>query len=160
MSVKGKQGGCLCGDIRYEMKAEPMFIQSCHCLDCQRLSGGAFITNMWTETDSDDHLQGMLSSVSHTTASGNQHEVHSCSRCSVDVWSQYHKGLKGTLFVRAGTLDDPIDVKPMAHIYTRSKQDWLDLGSHIPVFEEFYDLKTTWPKESLLRAQALTQPNN
>ena len=44
-----KVGGCLCGDVRFKLTAEPMYVQACHCLDCQRISGSAFIINMWIE---------------------------------------------------------------------------------------------------------------
>lgn len=35
-------GGCLCGRIRYEISAAPQLVYTCHCLDCQHLTGGAF----------------------------------------------------------------------------------------------------------------------
>ncbi len=38
-----RTGGCLCGKIRYECSGEPAFSLLCHCRDCQRQSGSAFI---------------------------------------------------------------------------------------------------------------------
>jgi hypothetical protein len=35
-------GGCLCGRIRYECSADPLFMGNCHCRDCQKSSGGAY----------------------------------------------------------------------------------------------------------------------
>jgi hypothetical protein len=35
-------GGCQCGRIRYEITEEPQSVVTCHCLDCQRLTGSAF----------------------------------------------------------------------------------------------------------------------
>ena len=35
-------GGCQCGKIRYEITEEPQSVYTCHCLDCQRLTGSAF----------------------------------------------------------------------------------------------------------------------
>src|SRR5215471_19209488 len=35
-------GGCQCGQIRYEITEEPQSVYTCHCLDCQRLTGSAF----------------------------------------------------------------------------------------------------------------------
>jgi hypothetical protein len=35
-------GGCQCGKIRYEITEEPREVNTCHCLDCQRLTSSAF----------------------------------------------------------------------------------------------------------------------
>ena len=39
-------GGCLCGKIRYTLKAEPALTVVCHCTHCQKASGSAFSTNL------------------------------------------------------------------------------------------------------------------
>ena len=44
-------GGCLCGAVRYECNAEPLFTGNCHCRDCQRASGGAYSPAMGVPTD-------------------------------------------------------------------------------------------------------------
>ena len=36
-------GGCACGAIRYTCTAAPLFSLNCHCRDCQRESGSAFV---------------------------------------------------------------------------------------------------------------------
>ena len=37
-------GGCHCGNIRYEAEINPGKVVICHCTDCQTLSGSAFRT--------------------------------------------------------------------------------------------------------------------
>src|SRR5271168_3055253 len=40
-------GGCACGAVRYEISAEPIFMNDCQCRDCQRTSGtghGSYLT--------------------------------------------------------------------------------------------------------------------
>lgn len=36
-------GGCLCGAVRYECSARPVFMGNCHCRDCQRTTGTAYV---------------------------------------------------------------------------------------------------------------------
>ena len=36
---KAFTGGCACGAIRYEISAEPVFMNDCQCRDCQQSSG-------------------------------------------------------------------------------------------------------------------------
>jgi len=44
------EGGCACGAIRYRLRMPPMFVHCCHCQDCQRQTGSAFVLNAITET--------------------------------------------------------------------------------------------------------------
>ena len=37
-----REGGCGCGDIRYQFTCEPLSCYACHCTDCQTRSGAAF----------------------------------------------------------------------------------------------------------------------
>ena len=35
-------GGCPCGGIRYEVTQPPILVYTCHCTDCQHITGSAF----------------------------------------------------------------------------------------------------------------------
>src|SRR5215218_1821519 len=37
-------GRCLCGRVQYAGEAEPVLMRACHCKDCQRFTGSAFLT--------------------------------------------------------------------------------------------------------------------
>jgi hypothetical protein len=43
-------GGCACGAVRYRMTSAPMAVHCCHCSDCQRQTGSAFVLNALIET--------------------------------------------------------------------------------------------------------------
>ena len=153
--LTNKEGGCLCGDVRFKLKNEPMFIQACHCLDCQRISGSAFIINMWIESRFVEITNKPPVSFMNKGGSGSIQEIYCCGNCGTDLWSCYHAGLKASWFVRVGLLDDPTEVVPQAHIYTRSKQKWIKLPDDKPHFEAFYNIPEVWPQESLQRLKSL-----
>ena len=44
-------GGCKCGAVRYEIKAEAKAYVICQCTDCQKFSGGGHIANMMVPKD-------------------------------------------------------------------------------------------------------------
>ena len=45
------EGGCSCGKVRYRLTAEPMFVHCCHCRQCQRITGSAFVINAIIEKE-------------------------------------------------------------------------------------------------------------
>ena len=148
------EGGCACGAVRYRLKSAPMFVHCCHCKDCQRQTGSAFVLNGLIETDRIEMLSGAPEPVSVPTSSGRPHDIHRCPICRTALWSDYGRR-PGLRFVRVGTLDEPGELEPSAHIFTRSKLPWVRLPEGAPAFETYYDLQTVWPDESLERRKAI-----
>jgi hypothetical protein len=148
------EGGCACGKMRYRLASQPMIVHCCHCRDCQRQTGSAFVLNALIETDRVEKLEGETKAVAVPTDSGRPHEIHRCPSCETAVWSHYG-GRRAIAFVRVGALDEPSALPPDVHIYTRSKLPWVALPAGVPAFAEYYDLKTLWPPESLMRRKAL-----
>ncbi len=44
-------GGCQCGQVRYEIRAEPLTLYLCHCKECQQQSSSAFGMSLTVSTD-------------------------------------------------------------------------------------------------------------
>jgi len=148
------EGGCACRQMRYRLKSKPMFVHCCHCRDCQRQTGSAFVVNALIETDRVEKLTGETEAVPVPTDSGRPHVIHRCPSCRIAVWSHYG-GVDRLSFVRVGTLDEPSALPPDIHIYTRSKLPWVVLPPKVPAFEAYYDSKQIWPAESLQRRKAV-----
>jgi len=145
------EGGCACGALRYELTADPLIVHACHCRDCQRLTGSAFVTNIWIEKKFVETVSGVPRSFKLSGGSGKPNEVFFCERCGTYVWSKYYASPGDTVLLRVGTLDRPEAVKPDVHIFTRSKLPWFNLPKDVRAFETFYELKEVWPAESLER---------
>ncbi len=147
-------GNCACGAVRFRLTSRPMFVHCCHCRDCQRQTGSAFVLNALIETDRIEVLAGEPHLVSMPTDSGRPHDIYRCPKCEVAVWSDYGRRPK-LRFVRVGTLEDPDALPPDVHIYTRSKLPWIKLPDGVPAFEAYYDSAKVWPAESLARRRAV-----
>lgn len=145
------EGGCACGAVRYALTAPPLIVHACHCLDCQRITGGAFVINVWIESRFVEGDRSKLKSYTVKAGSGKKHEVFFCPTCGTYLWSRYGIVPTDCLFVRAGTLDSPSAVKPDVHIFTRSKVPWLALPDDVLKFEAAYQLAKVWPAEKLAR---------
>jgi hypothetical protein len=147
-------GGCACGSVRYRMESAPMFVHCCHCRDCQRQTGSAFVLNALIETTRVAVRSGETAPYLMPTESGRPHNIFRCRICGTATWSEYG-GVKALRFVRVGTLDEPAALPPDVHIFTRSKLPWVTLPAGVPAFEVYYESKTLWPAASLDRRRAV-----
>lgn len=148
------EGGCACGALRYRLASAPMFVHCCHCRDCQRQTGSAFVLNALLESDRITLLRGAPEATPVPTDSGRPHDIYRCPACRTALWSDY--GRRPALrFVRVGTLDDPSAFAPDVHIFTRSKLPWVVLPPGVRAFDVYYDLAEQWPAESLARRRAI-----
>lgn len=50
-SVKIRPDSCLCQAIRYELVEEPFRRVLCHCIECKKATGSAFMANSWYNKD-------------------------------------------------------------------------------------------------------------
>lgn len=146
-------GTCSCGRVQYRLLSDPMFVHCCHCLDCQKQTGGAFAINALIEADRVETVEGEPYGVSMPTQSGRLHMIYRCPKCQVALWSIYG-GRHQVRFVRVSTLDKPHDIFPDVHIFTRSKVPWVALPPAIRAFEAFYDMEKEWPAGSVARRKA------
>ncbi|AFL54609.1 hypothetical protein ABIE78_005751 [Sinorhizobium fredii] len=144
------EGGCFCGRVRYRLRRPPMFVHCCHCRDCQRQVGSAFVINGIVEAENVVLLRGEPAIVSLSTDSGRPHDVYRCADCQSALWSDYGRR-KWLSFLRLATLDRPSAFAPDVHIYTRSKLGWVPLMAGARVFDAYYDVQAEWPEESLAR---------
>jgi hypothetical protein len=150
---RSREGGCACGAVRYRLRSEPLFVHCCHCLNCQRQTGSAFVINLLIESDRVELLGREPKPVDAPRDDGSAQRIYRCPTCQVAVFSEYGRG--DVWFVRGGTLDEPASVTPDVHIYTRSKVGWLTLPESALAFDVYYDTKALWPPASLERLERL-----
>jgi hypothetical protein len=147
-----REGGCACGAVRYRLASAPLFVHCCHCLNCQRQTGSAFVVNLLIEADRVEVLEGAPEVDDLPRDDGPPQRVFRCPACRIALFSEYSS--PKVRFVRAGTLDDPRGIAPDVHIFTRSKVDWVVLPPDVPAFEVYYDVHELWPADSRRRLDA------
>src|SRR5689334_4957559 len=99
------EGGCACAAVRYRLIAPPLIVHACHCRDCQKQTGSAFVLNIWIEKNCVEDDQSLPKSIMLAAGSGKPDEVFFCFSCGTRLWSKYHAAIGDTLLVWAGTLD-------------------------------------------------------
>ncbi len=127
-------GSCLCGAVKYEANAEPVFSGHCHCTDCQKESGTGHATVV-AVPDAAVKVTGPTSTFTKTASSNQPNERTFCSNCGSTVFSR-PKALAGMTLLRAGTLDDPSQITPGMSVYAKRAHAWDPPNANIPKFAE------------------------
>ena len=137
------------------MEASPLFVHCCHCRWCQRESGASFALNAMIEADRVTDLGGAVELIDTPSASGSGQVIARCPQCKVAVWSNYAGAGPLIKFIRVGTLDNPDLLPPDIHIFTASKQPWVQLPEGTPAVVEYYERERQWSAEGLQRFETL-----
>ena len=145
------QGGCTCGEVRYELLREPMIVHCCHCSWCQRESGSAFAVNGLIEATEVKLLKGKTEIIETPSNSGGGQRITRCSICRIAFWSNYSAAKDAVHFVRIGTLDNPQAFPPDIHIFTSTKQPWVNLERERSVVDEYYKRSDYWSEQNIVR---------
>lgn len=126
-------GGCACGDIRYEISGEPIFMNHCQCRDCQRKSGtghGSYLTFPREGVK----LEGEAAQWDIVGDSGNVKTRAFCPTCGSPVYMTF-AAMPGVFTVHAASLDDPSRYQPQAVTYAMRGYAWDHLDPAIVKFD-------------------------
>ena len=126
-------GGCLCGAVRYRITAEPETFYACHCTDCQRRNGSAFALSFVVRRDAVEST-GDTELYVAKLADGRVKQSRACVKCVTRLWGESVRS-PTYLIIQPGTLDDTSWLRPVAHIWTRSAQPWVQFPPDAVKFE-------------------------
>jgi len=116
-------GGCLCGDVRYLISNDPVVTSICHCHQCQKQTGSAFVEVVAVK-EGDFSVQGTLQTFTYSGDSGRKKHSKFCPRCSTVVFMEA-EGFPGLRLIMGGTLDDPSWLKPTMALFCEASQPWI-----------------------------------
>ena len=110
-------GGCLCGDIRYEVKGEPFRTANCHCDDCRKATGSAYATNLFFKEEQIIIMQGTPTKFQHLADSNSTMTKEFCGNCGSQIFGS-GTNRPGTKNIKVGSIDDASFVTPDVNLYT------------------------------------------
>ncbi len=129
-----RAGRCLCGDIRLEIAADPMFGGFCQCRDCQRQTGTGHASAMGFP-ESAVKITGRPAYYVSTAGSGATVRRGFCPRCGTRLVFA-SSGMPGVVLVSPGLFDDPALFKPEIVVYASRGQAWDHLDPALARFSE------------------------
>jgi hypothetical protein len=124
-----REGGCLCGAVRFKAKGEPINVRVCHCRNCQRAMGSPFFARalfaqaaLTVEGDSARY------------ASSEATDRVFCKTCGTRLFSWRTNGT--AVGVALATFDDRNAFTPTEHIWVKEKIGWVKLDDGLPQYPE------------------------
>jgi hypothetical protein len=129
------EGGCLCGQVRYEI--EPKFIayRYCFCSRCRKLRGTAHAANIFVEPDAFRFTAGEAGIARFDLPGAKGFGNCFCTGCGSPV-PRRAMGGKAVL-IPAGTLDAEPGVLPDVAIFWESRGGWLPPADRLEKHAEY-----------------------
>jgi hypothetical protein len=119
------EGGCHCGNIRFEAEVDLATVVVCHCTDCQTFSGSAFRTVVQTKPGTFALLAGAPTVYVKTAESGNRRQQTFCPTCGTPIYSAPASGDTTVIVLRVGAIRQRDQLVPRDQFWFRSSQAWL-----------------------------------
>jgi hypothetical protein len=126
-----KSGSCLCKSVRFEVTGTLNPIVACHCSQCAKTSGN-FAATTSTAAGNLEILSGEALRWFQSSETGNR---GFCSHCGSNLFWKQTDG--PDIYITAGTLDQPTDLKISGHIFVASKSDYYDITDGLPQKDEY-----------------------
>ena len=127
-----REGGCLCGDVRYRAQEPPLEAIVCHCKFCQRRTGAAFGVEVFFNDNQVEFFGPPVKTYEYRSAKhGRWLRLESCPRCAtpVAVTAQRRSGQRG---LNGGTFDNATWFSITRHIWASSKLPWVEIPVDVP----------------------------
>lgn len=129
------EGGCACGAVRYESRAEPIATLKCHCRDCQRISGSPHVCAVLFPADAFRFTRGQPSYSCTPSDGGGRHQRGFCAICGSRLTGgESPDSPTGFVGVTVGSLDDASWFQPQMEIWIQDAQPWDPPLPGIPQF--------------------------
>lgn len=115
-----RHGGCQCGAVRYALTGPVLKVYVCHCNECRKQSASAFGISVFVPREALRVTRGSPRWWSRPADSGRVVDCAFCPECGSRLWHQ--RGVQPEVVtVKAGSLDEPIDIGDAVHIWTSRK---------------------------------------
>ena len=115
---------CSCGQLTAQVVGEPVRISICHCLNCQRRTGGPFAEQARFRSQ-DVTPSGVSSTYTITGDEGTNARFHFCPTCGATVYYEMD-AMPDFLAIPVGAFADPGFPAPTVSVYESRKHGWVE----------------------------------
>lgn len=129
-----RQGGCLCGAVRFEITGPVLYSCICHCQSCRKASGGAYVP--WA-TFEKARLSLLAGDMQWFRSSPGVTRGH-CPGCGTTLTYE-DEDRTGQIDITVSSFDDPTQFAPVAHIWVEDKLPWVCIDDELPRYAKTAD---------------------
>ncbi len=122
-------GGCLCGQVRYQVQRKHLNAMHCHCQMCRKAHGTAFSTHVITRPEQLLWRGGSAALVPYESSREAFREF--CSACGTHILVHGQSG-DDTLAIPAGTLDGDPPITILGHMFVEERVGWFVIADALP----------------------------
>lgn len=130
-----RTGGCQCGEVRYEIRGEPVDLYVCHCRECQKQSSSAFGISLIVKSADMILLSGKPGIWTRSAAVAGSFDCAFCPRCGARLWHGNPRK-DDVLSIKGGSLDYPPDLSHAKHIWVSRKLPGVVIPDRAETHEE------------------------
>lgn len=123
------QGGCLCGRVRYRYDGEIDELSYCHCRQCQKAQGAAFVAVAPVRARNFEITSGAGLLKAFRATPGKARVF--CGECGSPIYSARDDAPE-VKRLRVGTLDTSIAPARQYHAFVASKASWYEIRDELP----------------------------
>lgn len=132
------EGGCACGAVRYKCDADPIMSFKCHCVDCQKASGGPFVAGVLVPLKSFQFTKGVPKYYSTPSTAGGNHIRGFCGDCGTRLTGgQNDAHPMPFIGVVVSSLDDRTWYKNQMHFFVSQAQPWDKMDDDLPKYDVY-----------------------
>ena len=135
MRMTGRVASCSCGQLRLTCEGEPVRVSICHCLECQKRTGGVFATQARFPRERVT-IEGRATPWTRRGDSGESATFQFCPVCGSTVYWEL-TGALGFVVVAVGMFADPSFPPPRVSVYEERQHPWALAAGQLPLEHVF-----------------------
>jgi hypothetical protein len=127
-----RRAECNCGQLHLTCEGEPVRVSMCHCLECQRRTGGVFGNQAWFGREQITSISGPSTRFTRSSDSGNSVTFQFCPACGSTVYWEA-EGFPGLIAIAVGSFADPAFPAPKHSVWERRRHSWVEVLGDMPI---------------------------
>ena len=125
------KGGCRCKSVRYEMTGKPTYSGICHCDDCRRATGGAYVPWFGSDPAKFAVVEGEIEE--YESSPGILRGF--CRACGSPL--TFRGEGWNDIAITIASLDDPNSITPESNVFLRERLHWVTFNQDMRNYDGF-----------------------